>query len=313
MGLADIYSSFDKYGEINNTDSEVSTPVSGYQSLPSWEGSYEALKTQPTYYRLNQYISPYASSHWESSSPVLKTLNDEHLIPPLSDKLDPNKIFSSDLTALRATAADQLRIVKVFEKKLLESLNDKNKFGLTEEDIEAMQALTAARNAIASLQKEQVSVKKNIADIRLKQQLNNNTNNGNGYSGPADLHSNPNEFGTSVLDALFATASAGQTIPTEAPQVYTTANVDAAADMIDDLIHPNLNIEKERNNIQTVVVVRDNATEPEFANVDANGNLVDNQEGLPSAKITEFDLVAKNAKDEYGRPYKVIELGNEVL
>jgi hypothetical protein len=162
MSLADIYSCFNKYGTTESEETYVEPNPSGSAQCPSWEGNYETLRTQPTYYRLNQYMSPYISSHWESSSPVMRTMNDMSLLPPLSDKIDPNKIFNSDITALNATAADQLRTLKAFEKKFMESINDKNKFGLTEDDVAAFQAITAARNAITSITKEKIAVKKTL-------------------------------------------------------------------------------------------------------------------------------------------------------
>ena len=64
---------------------------------------------------------------------------------------------------------------KIFEKRLQESLTEKRKVGLTEEDVLAMQALTAANNAIVSSINQQVNIKKTIADLRIKQQQQQNT------------------------------------------------------------------------------------------------------------------------------------------
>ena len=308
MSLADVYGCFSKYGTPEE-ETDVSSLVSGSEQCPSWEGNYEMLKTQPTYYRLNQYVSPYASSHWESSSPILHTMNDQSFMPPLSDKIDPNKIFSSDITALNATAADQLRTLKAFEKKFMESINDKNKFGLTEDDIAAFQAITAARNAITAINKEKVAVKKNIADIKIKQQSNAS----GGMSGNSDSGSSSNVLtGTSVLDSIFS--SIPQTpLQSEAPAEYIPASVDSAVALIDEISNPNIQISHERSGIHPAVIVRDNVNDAYFANVDSNGKIVEDQSGLPDAMITEVDIMSKQAKDALDRPYPVIKLGDEVL
>lgn len=311
MSLADIYGCFNKYGTTESEETYVEPNPSGSTQCPSWEGNYETLRTQPTYYRLNQYMSPYISSHWESSSPVMRTMNDMSLLPPLSDKIDPNKIFNSDITALNATAADQLRTLKAFEKKFMESINDKNKFGLTEDDVAAFQAITAARNAITSINKEKIAVKKNIADIKIKQQQNQSNAAGQNHNDAVGSTLAPT--GTSVLDSIFKSLSSNDTIPTQAPADYIPASVDSAEALIDEISNPNLQIEREQSGIHPAVIVRDNVNDAYFANVDSNNNIVEDQSALPDVPITNVDLMNSKANDELGRRYDVIKLGNEVL
>ena len=135
----------------------------------NWEEEFVGFKTSPVLYNMDGFISPYASNNWGGTTNILQYINDESRLPQFENKIDPNKIFSSEINGLRALAADQQRITKMFETRLRESLSEKGKMGLTEEDIEAMSALTAARSAIAGTYKEQVAIKKNIADIRIKQ------------------------------------------------------------------------------------------------------------------------------------------------
>ena len=279
MSLADIYSCFNKYGTTESEETYVEPNPSGSAQCPSWEGNYETLRTQPTYYRLNQYMSPYISSHWESSSPVMRTMNDMSL--------------------------------KAFEKKFMESINDKNKFGLTEDDVAAFQAITAARNAITSINKEKIAVKKNIADIKIKQQQNQSNAACQNHNDAVGSTLAPT--GTSVLDSIFKSLSSNDTIPTQAPAEYIPASVDSAEALIDEISNPNLQIEREQSGIHPAVIVRDNVNDAYFANVDSNNNIVEDQTALPDVPIANVDLMNSKANDELGRRYDVIKLGSEVL
>ena len=318
MSLADIYGCFNKYGTSEEEPESVELSV-GSSECPSWEGNYDMLRTQPTYYRLNQYVSPYASSHWESSSPILHTMNDQSFMPPLSDKIDPNRIFSSDITALNATAADQLRTLKAFEKKFMESINDKNKYGLTEDDIAAFQAITAARNAITAINKEKVAVKKNIADIKIKQQQVSNTASGGSSYGktPESTLGGSPANDTMVLDSIFDSLSKGTVVPQQ-PQQYVTADVTAAEQLLDDISNPNVNIQHERDGVVQVVVSSRGVEDAYFANavrdpVSGKYNLLDDESNLPTATINDVDFVSENATDEMSRSYPVIRVSEDEI
>jgi hypothetical protein len=170
--------------------------------VTSWEDAFTGFKTRPVLYNMDGWISPYASNNWGGTSNILQYIDDQSRLPTVEQKIDPNKIFSSELNGLRALAADQQKVVKMFERKLMENLTEKGKIGLTEEDIEAMSALTAARSAITSISKEQVAIKKNIADIRIKQAQNNGPVAG-GQNGPVDKPFASMDIGRSILDSIF--------------------------------------------------------------------------------------------------------------
>lgn len=304
MAFFDMFKCVDQYG--SNEPSPTSVPENP-QPVSGWEGMYNTLKMEPTYYRVNSYMLPYTSSHWESGSPMLRTMNDETFIPPFSEKIDPNKIFNSDINALRALAADQAKILKVFEKKALESLTDKNKFGVTEEDVESMQAITAARNAIVAINEKQINVKKHIAELKIKQQATV----GIGGSGASQANSGPTQYGTEVLDSIFAANA--QPMATMPPAEYTPTSVEQASDLLDSLVNVNPNIINEKNNINTVVVVGDTTNDVTFEQYDALGNKVENPVELPNVKIDTLDIQAKQAVDELGRPYTVVKRGDEEM
>lgn len=297
-----MYKCIENYGTVEESPTSVpETP----QPISGWQGMYDALKTDPTYYRLNNYLTPYTSFHWESGAPMLRTLNDESLLPMYNEKVDPNKIFNSDIAALRTLAADQAKMLRVFEKKAMESLTDKNKFGLTEEDIESMQAITAARNAIVAINEKQINVKKHIADLKIKQQAA-----GGSISGidGGDSKSSGGFHGTEVLDSIYAVAA--KPIASEAPADYMPANIDQASSLLDSIVGVNPEIEKEKNGIVTKVIVGETTNDIKLA--DFKDNEMVSEPIEPTFKI-DVDLQSGNARDEFNRPYVIYRQGNEIM
>lgn len=280
------------------------------QPIPNWDESYDATRSMPRYYHVDEYLSPYPCGHWESGSPILNHLDDMSRLPALNDKVDPNKIFNSDITALRTLAADQARVLKVFEKRFLESMNDKNKYGLTEEDIMALQALTAARNAITAIDKEQVNIRKNIADLKIKQQTAGTRAVSSAGTGGESIDKNSmssTDVGRSILDSIFETH--GTVINTSAPTEYTSTSVDNAAALLDDIVSGPVSSEYESMGAKTYVVVGDNSNDASFATFDSNGSEIKDYPNV-NAKITRVDLEAGIAEDEYLRTYPIKRLSD---
>jgi len=200
----------------------------------------------------------------------------------------------------------------MFETRLRESLSEKGKMGLTEEDIEAMSALTAARSAITSTYKEQVAIKKNIADIRIKQAQNANA--GAAASGSDGGVSSNGRYGTvdvgrNILDNIF-------NLPSTAPSTsamntpYTPApptDVDTAARVLDDLVPTTNDVVKfEGYNPTTYVVVGEGGTveDADFVTM-SSANEVIQDFPKPTTRITDIDLTARVAKDELGVEYPI--------
>jgi hypothetical protein len=197
---------------------------------------------------MDGYISPYASGNWGSVSNILKTLDDTSRLPALSDRIDPNKIFTSDISALRVLAADQQKITKMFEKKLVEGLTERGKVGLDENDIMAMQALTAARSAVTNINEKQITIKKHIADIKIKQQ---STSDGNYNSSDSSTGKGLSAYdvGRSMMDSIFEHGNA--VIPTT--EYTPAASTDDASQLIEDLIPtPSTSIKYNSSNILSV-------------------------------------------------------------
>jgi hypothetical protein len=253
------------------------------QNTAQMSEQYNLYKLQPKPYNIEGFISPYASNNWSTSSGILSYVEDSSRFPALEPRFDPNRIFSSDDKALSTLAADHNRITKMMEKRLMESLTERGKVGLTEEDIEAMQAITSARSTIASIERERVNIKKNIADLRLKQAQQNQQAGGNGQ----DAVSNGSGFdeAKSVMDRIFELSG----IPTPPSQFVpsNTGGLDAAATALDEIVPTvSASTQFEVLNPTTYVVVNGPDDPGHFETYDENGNLID---GYPNP-TTPIDL-----------------------
>lgn len=252
---------------------------------------FSLFQIQPRPYNIEGYISPYPTNNWDTSSGILSYVEDTSRLPALETKIDPNRIFSSDIVALRALAADQNKITKIFEKRLMESLTDKGKYGLTEEDVEAMQALTSARAAITNITKEQVAIRKNIADIRLKQAQQQGGMPGQNVANGAATTSSSK----SIMDRIFDVPAA----PINQPS-YTQVSgsgIDQATQMLDGLV-PSISepIQYEVLDPTTYVLVGETDDDVEFATYGSNGELIPDYPN-PTTTIDSIDRDAGRAID----------------
>lgn len=264
----------------------------------NWENEFSGIKSTPVYYNMDGFISPYASNNWGATSAILKTVVDESRLPALSDKVDPNRIFTSDIAALRSLAVEQQNITKVFEKKLKESLTDRGKFGLDENDIAAMQALTSARSAIASISKEQIAIKKNIAELKIKQQTTSNTSSSTDNSGFSGKSHSSMEVGRSILDSIFDTSNVPQ--PQVSSSDYVTGSGNTAGDILDELVgasNVNKHIQYENNEPTTYVCLGQTDEDIEFQTYSSDGMLLESYPN-PNTNITKIDRDAGVATDE---------------
>lgn len=272
------------------------------QSSMSMQDCFNMYRTDhmPSVSAFAGYISPYPTNNWDTSSGILDLIEDSSRLPSIAPKLDPNKIFSSDVAALRALASDQNKITKMFEKRLVESLADKGKFGLTEDDVEAMQALTSARSAILSIQNAQINIKKNIADLKIKQQQQQNANGVPGIGGGSGMNSM--DVGKSFMDKIFDVPSQP---PIDVNYVTNDVGLEQASQVIDDLI-PNVgtNTIYESSNPTTYVVVGESDDDVDFETYTADGRLIPDYPN-PTTHIESIDREAKKATDDLMVEYPV--------
>lgn len=305
----DGVSSFEKF-------SDVDIHTGHYEYIPSYSnnqninpieyGQTVSQNPGPVYYQDSRFFrEPVQSLEWGGTYNAVMALEEENRIPAILDRIDPNKIFTSDQQSLKTLAADQLRIVTLFDKKLRESLNDKNKMGLTEEDINALSALTTARSAITAIAKEQVAIKKNIADIRIKQQERRRqmANAQENVQGQQTQGSSGDPFdSTAYMDNIFssATSNANDFI-SKPPESYIDGNVDSSYADNFDMGKVSNEIRNEAQGVDRLgVILNSDKTEIiEFVPVDKNGNKIDN----PDIQFNAPDIHAK---------YN-IDIGNNVV
>ena len=302
MGIFDAFKQMDQVSPFVEGSWDPSTHQPQYQDSSKIQEYYSMYKLAQPSYAIAGYISPYPTNNWDTSSGILQYVEDTSRLPALEQKIDPNKIFNSDIAALRALAADQNKIVKMFEKRLTESLTDKGKFGLNEEDIEAMQAVTAGRNAIVGITKEQINIKKNIADIRLKQQQQQQSGvvGGTTNSGVSAV-SMSKEF----MDSVFNLPARQIDMGTVNDDVVDTASLDQASQLIDELI-PEVSdtVKYESLSPRTFVVVGESDDDVSFATYDSNGNIIEGYKN-PTSHIKSIDRESGKAIDDLDVRYDV--------
>lgn len=275
---------------------------------------FEPKNGLPSIYTNPRYFEPYSSMYFGSSVEAVNAVEDPSFIPVNDRRIDPNKIFSSDIQAAKTVTADQTKMKKLFEKRLQESLTEKGKVGLTEEDVLAMQALTAANNAIVSSINQQVNIKKTIADLRIKQQQNATVAANAQTAGTTGgkYGSSPMDIGRSMMDSVFAAASKYATpIDTTTVVDYNAPSVDPSA--IDDMLpSPGTNIEYESRDITPVVTVRGNRDETaEYAYT--QGDKILDEAVERSASIVSIDREKHVAYDSMNQEYKLVELPDDNL
>ena len=304
MGIFDAFKQMDQFNSFTEGTWDPTTHQPQYQDTSKMQEYYSMYKLAQPSYAIEGYISPYPTNNWDTSSGILNYVDDTSRLPALDQKIDPNRIFNSDIAALRALAADQNKIVKMFEKRLTESLVDKGKFGVNEDDINAMQAVTAGRNAIVGITKEQIQIKKNIADIRLKQQQQSGMvqTGGSNVGSGASATSMGKEFMDSVFNLPGRVVDVYQTNPID---TIPSESLEQASQLIDDLV-PSVSesVAYESASPTTYVVVGDSDNDAEFETYDSNGNLLPNYPN-PSSSIVSIDRDSESAVDSLQIKYPV--------
>lgn len=278
------------------TESPAVTPV-------GWEEEFKGIRLYPSLYNFDGFISSQPYSNWGTASPIIAQMADDmrNIIEP--NKVEPNKIFTAETQQLRKISADQLRIIKMFEKKFMEAMTEKGKFGITEEDVLAFNALVAARAQMTNNTKEQVAIKKSIAELKIKQQQamkqaagNNNNNDSSGNGLPLNTES----IGRSVLDSIFSMDTSNQQVPQPNSNDYTNISAVDANSILDSLISSaevTSPIQYEALNPKTYVVIGDNDSDVEFQTYSSTGELIPDYPN-PTSKITNIDKDTGKATDD---------------
>jgi hypothetical protein len=259
----------------------------------------------PMYFNYNKFAEPPVSAYFGSSVNAVELLEDPSLVPVIDRRVDPNKIFNSDVQSFKTLAADQFRMTKLFEKKLTESLTEKGKIGLTEDDITAMQALTSARAAIASINREQVAVKKTIAELKIKQQQQARDANNAVEAGGGRSTNTSSGITTQMLDDIFMATE--HVAPMTPPQMSGVINYDSST-FDPSLILPEVSdaVEYEARDVHVEVHVGPTGDTPTYiVAVDKDGSIVENYP-LDNIKIVDVNRDLELAKDSFGASHKLV-------
>ena len=268
-----------------------------------WEEDFKNLRTYPSLYNLDGYVNPQPYFNWGNCSPVIAQMSEDARAIINPDKIEPHKIFTSEVQSLRKISSDQHRIIKMFEKKFMECITEKGKFGLTEEDVLAFNALIQARSQLTANTKEQVAIKKSIAELKIKQnQAMKQAATAGGKDGVSGGEvTSMDAVGKSVLDNIF-NMDFTNTAPAPSPagnEFENMSPVDASS-ILDALI-PNsdvsAHIRYESMQPKTYVVIGQDENDIEFQTYSASGELIPDYPN-PTSKITNIDKDTGKATDD---------------
>lgn len=294
FNILDQSNPFDQY-EQSQAASAVQNDDWVPQDMTAFMESYQKMLHEPRFIpNSGGYLSPFNGAGWGATHQVMETLSDQFQLG--EPKIDPNRIFSSDIAGMKTLAADQMKMVNMFKKKFVEGLTDKGKFGLNEDDIEAMQALTSAISGILAIKKEEAAIKAKITDIRVKQQA---TAMGVSSEGGTTRSASPYDVGKGFMDSIFDVPRPQQTsVPVEA--AYSDADLDNAAALLENVVSSgdvSPTIQYESDNPTTYVVVGDTDTDPQFKTFTASGEEIADYP-KPTSRITDIDRSAGTATDD---------------
>lgn len=268
-----------------------------------WEEDFKNLRTYPSLYNLDGFVNPQPYFNWGNCSPVIAQMSEDARAIINPDKIEPHKIFTSEVQSLRKISSDQHRIIKMFEKKFMECITEKGKFGLTEEDVLAFNALIQARSQLTANTKEQVAIKKSIAELKIKQnQAMKQAATAGGKDGVSGGEvTSMDAVGKSVLDNIF-NMDFTNTAPAPSPVGNEFENVSPvdASSILDALI-PNsdvsAHIRYESIQPKTYVVIGQDENDVEFQTYSASGELIPDYPN-PTSKITNIDKDTGKATDD---------------
>lgn len=253
---------------------------------------WNEYNAQPRYVpNLDGFIDPFVNGMWGSPTLTIENLHNNQMFGE-PEKIDPNRIFSSDLTTLKKIAADQAKLVAVFERKAMEMYTDKGQYGLNEDAIAAMQAVTSARNVLLAIAKEQAGIKRNITELRIKQQQASAQASGAAPTASGGRGASAFDVGRSIVDNIFnMPASVSEPVSAN----YPTMDLNEASDMLESIVSPDSvpdSIRFEQKKPTTYVVVGERDDDYEFKTYDENG------EELPDYPMPKSNIPAGNIDRE---------------
>lgn len=307
MNILDTFNAMESVRPIDPNLSWETEPTPTPNYVPnSWVDEFKDFRDRPVFRDPDLTVNPNLGNMWFAPTSMASMLGDETRLPALDNKVDPNRIFTAEISALRTLASEQLKITRMFEKKLMEGLSDRGKFGLDENDIAAMQALTSSRSAISQINKGQVDIKKNIADLKIKQ--NNASNSQANNAGGNDLTGSPLssiDVGRSIIDNIFSMPDLAPAAVSMPANEYIQGTPESASALLDELVGSvGAEVTYENMNPKTYVRLGEGDS-TEYETYTGNGELIPDYPN-PSGKIVTIDREAGIATDEYLKTYPIM-------
>ena len=311
-------SMFDAIGIMNNSCPFESLDSSAYgvepQQTSNWTDEpyspntfmerFHEFSAVPQYIPMDGFINPFVGGLWNTPTTTLDVTYNQEMFGP--EKIDPNRIFSSDIASLKTLAADQAKLIKVFERKAMEMYTDKGAYGLNEDAIAAMQAATSARSALLSIIKEQASIKKNITELRIKQQQ---TVAGGGPAAAATPGRSASAFdvGRAIVDNIFNMPNPSS-VPSPPLTQYPETSIDDASNMLENVVSVDEvpeTVKFEKDNPKIHVMIGDDPNDRKYVTLNGHNEVMPDYPP-PKAAIKEVDLDSRVALDELENKYPVI-------
>ena len=306
MMLADQQNSFEDLGRQMQLPQspEMWGPVDN--SVEAWVNRFNQVIDRPRYERIDGFISPFASDHWGASADIMQGMAARYE-SLTQDRVDPNKIFTSDIAQLKTIQANHAKITKMFEHCLAAALTEKDKVGLNEDEVAAMQALNSAQTTLAAITKHQVDIKKAIAELKIKQQaVGGGPMQPDGSTGGGGRGLSAFDIGRSIMDTIHETSIPVQV---DQPAVTTYPSVDPAqAELVlDNIVSEaavSAAIRNEAQSPTTYVLVDKDGSNPEYITLSGDGRVMDSSVN-PTTAIANVDIETGKAADELMETYDI--------
>ena len=275
-------------------------------SIDAWVDRFNQVVNRPRFdAKIDGFISPFSTDHWGASADIMQGMA-ARFESLAQDKVDPNKIFTADMAQLKTIQANHAKITKMFEHCLAEALTEKGKVGLTEDEIAAMQALNSANATLTNITKEQIAVRKAIAELKIKQQQVGGPPGQAGAPTGGGRAASAFDVGRAIMDDIFTTVPGNITEP-QVVGNYPSMDPSQAENVLNNIVAEATVSDAIRNEAAgptTYVVVDRNGQNPEFVTYSADGQEMVDYEN-PRSTITDINPETGFAQDDLMQEYPI--------
>lgn len=263
------------------------------------------IKSAPDIIFGDPVAHPFEYAGWGSSIEMINGFTKNVNTDNTKDRVDGNRLFQREISNIQNIQAEQQKINKLFENKLVEQLKDKGQFGVNEDITAGFQAYTAGKTAALNAAKELVAIRKAIAEITIKQnqaemKANGAQNSNNQAAGGFD-----NSSPTMILDKIFELPSTAPAKSFDAPQMTPEEagiifGSDTSNSNGDDMLR------YESVGAKTYVQVDAGGSNPRYVTLDNDGNEITDYPN-PITEIKSVDVQTGKATNALLEVYDIIQ------